>query len=131
MGIGPPKLAPVVASYSTPGTRRRFTGPTTTNADGYRADGAATDTATQGHIFPATGDTATRFELQDIAGMYEVHAEIELLPAAKDGSREADRWLASVAGAVRTFEVVASAPWMDGPTGASSWYAAALQEVSP
>lgn len=128
MGIGPPDMTGVVASYSTPGTRRRFA-VATTNADGYRVDGAVTDTVSQGHIFPANGDTATRFELQDIAGLYEVHAEIELLPAAKDGSREADRWIATVAGSTRVLEVVASAPWIERPAGTATWFAAVLQEV--
>jgi hypothetical protein len=119
----------VVASYSWPGTRRRFDSPATTNADGYRVSGPYTDTPAQGHTFAATGDTATRFELQDIAGLYEVHTATELRPADRATGVAADRWLTTVSGRARVFEVVAVRPWMSGPTGAATWHAALLQEV--
>lgn len=128
MPLGPPDLSSTVRRFSTPGTRRRFD-PSTTNADGYRAPGAATDTTGLGHTFPASGDTLTRFELQDTAGLYEVHTELELLTAKRSPSSAPDQWVVSIRGVVKTFQVVAAGPWLEGPAGANTWTVGVLQEV--
>ena len=128
MGIGPPNLGPVVDSYSTPGTLRRF-GPFTTNADGFRIKGPAVDTPTQGHIFPATGDIIARFELQDVAGVYAVHTTAVLRSAQPLLQLPADHWLAVVEGQLRELEVLGVGPWIGGPLGAVNYWEAALQEV--
>jgi hypothetical protein len=124
-------MASVVLSYSTPGTRLR-PGPVTTNADGMLVPGSETSTPSLGHTFPASGDLIRRFALQDVAGLYETHANIELRTAGPAGSGVlADRWQTTIRGQVRTFEVLRSAPWLEGPTGETTWHVAALQEIAP
>ena len=128
MPLGPPDLSQTVRRFSTPGTRRRFA-PSTTNADGFRPRAGPVDTPSIGHLFPASGDLLQRFSLQDVAGLYEVHCEIELLAPDRASGTPADQWVASVRGVTRTFEVVAAGPWLEGPTGANTWTVAVLQEV--
>lgn len=130
MSLGPPNMSSTVQRFSTPGTRRRDA-PWSTNADGFRVDGASTDTVGLGHIFPASGDLLQRFSLQDTAGLFEVHTELELRTADREAGTPADQWLAIVRGNLRTFDVVAAGPWLEGPSGANTWTVAALQEVHP
>ena len=130
MPLGPPNLGPVVYQFSTPGVRRR-PGAVAVNADGFMVAAAPVDEPALGHTFPATGDTLRRFGLQDVDGLFEVHANIELLTANTQTGTQADRWLVTIAGQPRVFEVSKSAPWLSGPDGATTWWAAALQEVQP
>jgi hypothetical protein len=129
MGLGPPNMSATVARFSFPGTRRRA-GPWTTNADGLRTRGADVDTVSEGHLFPASGDILSRFALQDVAGLYELHTPLEMRAPEREGETPPDRWVAVVQGRQRVLEVVAAGPWMEGPTGATTWNVAVLQEVS-
>ena len=129
MGLGPPNLSSTVARFSFPGVRRRFDSQTV-NGDGY-AEANFTDTPTQGHLFPASGELLQRFSLQDVAGLFEVHSRIELRTRDREAGTPPDQWVYQVraGGPVRTFEVVAAGPWLEGPSGANTWTVAALQEV--
>ena len=129
MGLGPPNMASTVARFSTPGTRRR-PGAWTTNSDGFRVAGADVDTASEGHLFPASGDILARFSLQDVAGLYELHTPLEMRAPNRDAGTPADQWIATVQGRERVLSVVAAGPWLEGPAGATTWNVAVLQEVT-
>jgi len=128
--LGPPNMTSVVLSYSIPGTRRRF-GAFATNADGMRVRGAEVDTPGLGHLFPASGDILTRFGLQDVSGLFEVHTLLELRAAEPLAQVPSDWWIALVGARLVTFEVAAAGPWLEGPAGDNTWTVAVLQEVRP
>lgn len=130
MGLGPPNMSSTVARFSFPGTRRR-PGTWTTNSDNFRVAGPDVDTVSEGHLFPASGDVLSRFSLQDVAGLYELHTPLEMRTANREAQQPADQWVYTVQGRERVLEVVAAGPWMEGPNGATTWNVAVLQEIKP
>lgn len=125
MGLGPPDLSSVPAAFSFPVTRRRYAAAAVVK--GRASRGAATDTPSDAHVFPATGKTLERFAAgNEDKRIVEGHSDKDW--RVETGELPSDVLLYDG----EQFELVDIGRWNEGPAGDPSWKAfVAIQVTRP
>lgn len=127
MSLGPPNLAPVVASFSFPVVRRRYAGPAVTSR-GLVRETSYTDTTIQAHVHDAPADVLERvFPGQEGVRAIQFYASEADLRTVEDGSANAPADSLIYRGV--EFEIVTVSEWAATGAGSRSYLEGVARQV--